>query len=524
LNSNLEKTSSKGILGGILLGSLFLGLLASRRWQQWVAPEIWCEDAWVLAGFIRTGWHEFLLPLNGYLILMPKLITAISMEVSISHYPFVSTVLAVAFSTFVGMAVAYSPIRVSGKALCAISIFAIPSDPEVFDLPLYTLWWTAILLIICALWDERVPGRFIRSLFVIIGGLSSPFVFVVLPVFYFRAYYYRTFRTEKTVAITATVVSAIQFPFVFLGATKSIPPASSIWHNAIPKFCGWFVLGNFSRAVFLLWTAGVAVLVAAAILLFFRRRDPSAWILVGLYLGAIGSSIARVDPAVLVPSQAGPRYFFLPFVLTFWILIQLCTSTRLNWIRFAAAIISLAAVLNAIPVWSRGHRDMQWSDNLRSSRLFPTYWIKVQYDGSLNSGFFVVASGSDWDAAIRNDRFLTRSDLQSAATFAYRVVDRSETDQIGAPSISSSRIVAGSHETLLRLHAGDRVRFRSGAVARPQNMEIVGLEGKFISRLPIAADWVTLEFSNSRLPHEFTLKVVDQGQGVGEWSPTDNSF
>jgi hypothetical protein len=55
-------------------------------------------------------------------------------------------------------------------------------------------------------------------------------------------------------------------------------------------------------------------------------------------------------------------------------------------------------------------------------------------------------------------------------------------------------------------------------------MEIVGQEGTFIASLPLTTDWVTLEFSNSRLPHEFTLKVVNEGQGVGEWSPTDNAF
>jgi hypothetical protein len=507
-----------------LLCVVFFVLAASRRWEQLTTPQVWCEDAWVVGGFINGGWREVLLPLNGYLVLVPKLITGVSLAFSIYYYPLISAVIALVFTIGVGLAVALAPTRLSGKFLCAISIFVIPSDPEVFGLPLYTLWWSAILLIICALWDERVPARFFRSALVIVGGLSSPFVFVALPVFYFRALWYRSLREERTIAIVATVVAAIQVPFVLLGATKAIPPVSALWQNVIPKFCGWFVLGNLTRSAWLLWPAGLSLLALAAIFVIWRRRDPSAWILVVLYIGAISSSVARVDPTLLNPSGAGPRYFFLPFVLTFWILVQLCLTAKTKWVRLPVAIIALVSLLNAIPVWARHHTDMRWAENLRSSRLFPAYWIKAQYDGSPNSGFFTVVPGALWNARLQRDWFVSQSSLQNLPTFAFRVVDPNESDEDKSPSISSSSIRVGGHEAFLRLKSGERVRFRSGKVATCQNMEVIGREGEFIATLPITTDWVTLEFSNSRLPREFTLKVVDQGQGMGEWSPTDNSF
>jgi hypothetical protein len=49
-------------------------------------------------------------------------------------------------------------------------------------------------------------------------------------------------------------------------------------------------------------------------------------------------------------------------------------------------------------------------------------------------------------------------------------------------------------------------------------MEVAGHESVFIQRLPTTRDWVTLEFSNSRLPSEFEIKVVDHGHGVGDWA------
>ena len=41
---------------------------------------------------------------------------------------------------------------------------------------------------------------------------------------------------------------------------------------------------------------------------------------------------------------------------------------------------------------------------------------------------------------------------------------------------------------------------------------------EFLAGLPVSPDWISLEFSNPKLPAEFTVRVVDRGQGVGEWS------
>jgi hypothetical protein len=523
LNPKIEPPSSISRPRGLLLCILFLLLLFSRRWEQLVSPQVWCEDAWLIEGFIKSGWHEFLLPLNGYLVLVPKLITCVSLSLSIYYYPIVSTVLTWAFTAFVGLAVAASPTRLKGKMLCAVSIFVIPSDPEVFGIPLYTIWWSAILLLIPALWDERVPRLFLRMVCVVVGGLSSPFVLVALPIFCFRAYWYRTFRSEKIVAFVATIVAAIQVPFVFLDASKAVPSISSILRNVIPKFCGWFVMGNFTESRFLLWTAGLLVVALIAKYCYRGRRDPAVWILFSLFIGAICSSIIRVDPSSLHPVLAGPRYFFLPFVLTFWIMIQIHCTSDMRCFRILAGMIAVAALLNAFPVWVRRHYDLQWAENLRSSRLFPTYEIKVAYDGSRNSNFSIVNSGSTWDALLRKDWFISSRHLEKLPTFAYRIIGtndpqpRDDTHLVLGPLIS-----AKPHEVLLQLRAGSRVRFRSGPVSICQEMEIIGLGKTFIPNLPITADWVTLEFSSSKLPREFTVRIEDRGQGVGDWSTVVN--
>jgi hypothetical protein len=253
-------------------------------------------------------------------------------------------------------------------------------------------------------------------------------------------------------------------------------------------------------------------------------------VLVYLYLAAVASSTFRADPAALHPLRGGPRYFFFPFILTFWILIQFGLTTQRPWLRRSIGLLCLVAGINALPVWSRRHDDLQWQEHLLSARLFPEYGIPIQSDGRRDRAWSIGQTGDAWDRLLRRGLLLPNDALANRPTFAYRVVGAGEPAAFpngnhGSPPGGRSDIsIANSGGRMLvtlRLAAGQRIRFRSGPVKDFQSMQIVGSEGVFIPRLPITTDWVTLEFSNSRLPASFTLKIEDQGQGVGEWSEYD---
>jgi hypothetical protein len=47
--------------------------------------------------------------------------------------------------------------------------------------------------------------------------------------------------------------------------------------------------------------------------------------------------------------------------------------------------------------------------------------------------------------------------------------------------------------------------------------DIDGNAEQFLQALPVAAEWVTLDFSNRSLPERFTVTLADDGQGWGEW-------
>jgi len=508
----------------ILLFLVFLGLVASRRWQQLTSPQVWAEDGRLIISFIEHGWIVMFQPVNGYLILVPRLITGISLLLSVYYYPMVSTVLACLFASLVGLAVAASPTHLKGRVLCALSLFLVPSDTEVFGPPLYTLWWAPILLLLVALWDEKRPAPLLRLLYVAVGGLSSPYILVVLPVLYYRAIRRRKLATETAVAVAASLVAAVQVRFILAGAAMASPNAHSFVTYVGPRFCGWFLFGGISESVYLLWPAGILVLALIAVFLCSSRRDAFAWILAYLYLGAVASSILRIDPAALHPFRGGPRYFFFPFFLTSWILIQSALAAQRKFLGNLAGIVAGVGALNAIPQWTRHHDDLHWAENLVSARLFTDYAIPIESDGHWFRAWSIAEPGSTWDRLLRKDRLLSGAALEGRPTFAYRIVNPNEPapawgdGDTGGGAAVTIALPGAPRDNVLKLSASRRIRYRSGSATDFPSMEVVGYEPMFIPRLPLTADWVTLEFSNSRLPRDFTIRVVDRGQGVGEWA------
>ena len=152
------------------LSFLFFTLLYFRRGNQLLSPEVWDEDGkYNIVSFIQNGWMNLFEPVAGYLITIPKLITNISMSISFIYYPEISTYLAWIFTIFVALAVVYSPTHLKYPLLASILIFFIPTDAENFGLPLYTFWFSAILLFLVALWKSN-EKQILKNIFLLVGG------------------------------------------------------------------------------------------------------------------------------------------------------------------------------------------------------------------------------------------------------------------------------------------------------------------------------------------------------------------
>jgi hypothetical protein len=523
-----------------LLFVLFLGLLASRRWAQLAHPQVWDEEGMFISGPIANGWADFLQPVNGYLLLVPKAIARASLALSYYQYPLVSTIATWLFIASVGLAVALAPTSLRGRWLCAMAVFFVPTDPEVFGLTLYTFWWASILVILLPLWDETKPWLWLRLGFVLAGGLSSPVVIAVLPMLYLRAFIYRARRSELVVALAATAVAVVQLHFTIGGSAASAPPVGSILRNVIPKFSGYFLVANLWETSGFGFLAGALLVGLIVMWLLSDRRDMATWMLAALWATAIAMSVARVNPAYIHPRTAGPRYFFLPYALTFWILVQCLYAAPRRWLRWAAVAAIGCAILNAAPVWSRKHYDLHWTDHVRSAPLFPEYEIPIHTDGRSLDLWSIREPQAVWSALLRSGA-IDSPEQEAGPTFPYRVLntldDAGQEESIfvvrspkggawaqkldlgeGRSVVSRPAPGGARREVLLRLRLGDQLRLPPGSVEGIRWMEIVGSEGAFIRRPPVTKDGVWLEFSNRLLPTFFTVRIDEEGAGDGLWS------
>ena len=180
--------------------------------------------------------------------------------------------------------------------------------------------------------------------FLLAGGLSSPVIVLILPVLYLRVYWYRRLSSELLIAISATLITAVQISFIVKGSASRFSPLDSVAKNVIPEFFGRFMIGNWTDNSIILLLVGIGLIGILAKFVFYDRHNRSIWILLYLLLGSIALTVARIDPASIHPEFAGPRYFFFPFILTFWILIQFFYVTQSVWSRALAMRCSFSLV------------------------------------------------------------------------------------------------------------------------------------------------------------------------------------
>ncbi|MDR3470966.1 MAG: hypothetical protein P4M09_04665 [Devosia sp.] len=192
----------------IILG---LAILFLRRPDQFLHPYVWDEEGrWVLTQYIADGWRSVFYPLAGYMLFISRAILLTGFSVSILTAPAINAALMAAFTLGVFVAVAYSPTVLRWRALCAISMLLIPSDPEVFGVALYAFWWAGVLLVLAALWKQEGGLRWLRAIFIVLGGLSSPLIVPIAAILVLRAAWNRHSRASIAAAGLAIVMAGIQ--------------------------------------------------------------------------------------------------------------------------------------------------------------------------------------------------------------------------------------------------------------------------------------------------------------------------
>jgi len=389
-----------------LLSLLFFVLLFLRRGMQLTSPQIWNEDGpFNMTSFIASGWLNLFEPTQGYLIVIPKLITDIAMSISFVYYPEVSTYLTWLVTIIIALLVVYAPTKLRYRVLSASAIFLIPTNAEVYGLPLYMLWFSAIILFLVALWEEG-EHPYLRVFLLILAGLSTPVVVILIPIQLFRIVVLEHKKEEIILLVLSVIISMIQLYFIsHHGAGKGLHIDLMFFETVIDKFFAYYYLNFFDVPRFLLLLGGVYLIGLIVVYFFQNRNDIYFMILVYLLFASIALSAVRMDPAILIPIfGGGARYFFLPYILLSWTLFYIMAKSQ--WYEVVILPVVVLALLTALQGFCRTHADLEWRKHIDlCQKAEGKYAIPIQNDGRAQYVWQLVLESKTCKQYIAHDLF-----------------------------------------------------------------------------------------------------------------------
>jgi hypothetical protein len=529
----------------------FLILVIFRSWHRIKYPEIWVEDGMpVLYGYINHGFSDLFATVAGYYLVGPKLISYITWIISPTQYPLLSSLLSCLITTYVLWRISTAPLFLRGGILLAFFCVWIPTNAEVFGLPLYMGWWLQLLLLIAVFYKFNSGDWIERAAIVLVASLSSPVCLVVFPLFFIR-FLISKLKNELYFAIYALLVASLQ-AYAIYSATSAVSGGLPYLNMdslflIVPKFFGALVVGNLYSKVD--WILGACLFILSAYVLISLRRSWIIWFLAYLIGISVALSLARADINLLHPSLSGPRYFFYPYILLAWFIIHSIFVVNYAFVRWIYCLILMLMAINSIPVLNRSHDNLNYLNHIKSCSQFDSYVIPVHYDGDAEKvgNFSFTVTREQCKKLLSHDLLGLFS--RDAPTIPYRILLPSQagvevsnvpdkTAIIGNEWLgedyhsiaekkksidgwfilgSFNKSDAESGKLTLHLKKGAQIWYRSEGRSKLQSINIIG-ESKFIYPLPMIRKWVILDFSSDLLPDEFQIEFIDGGAGWGEWS------
>lgn len=445
--------------------------------------------------------------------------------------------------------------------LFSLSILLIPSDPEVFGLPSYLFWFTGIYLIALSIsdFDSLTNQKFCRSLAIAtLFGLSGPIILTTVPVYFVRVLVDKVngkaiHRTLLLGGMTL-IVSAIQALY-YLGTRHN----SDAINTTFGKILSWPLESTGSYLVgiqYPSWNLQVGILLFAVFIFSIFALPKSLFpilIFLLLVMSALQTAL-RVDTDVIHPIISAPRYYFVTYILTGWLIIDLIYRTISH--RVASLSIGLVIVLmsgySAHNSFDRNVLDFHWSNYFASCKNFENINAPVQVNGSYQGSWTLeldrsLCNGGYWD------RYFPSNNHERTLAFRFIPIGPNANDAQIRPSSPKNGVCRGSishqdgfdgsdyfkseiegydilgsftnledrgsHSIDIRVEKGQVIHFRWGTGA---NQSITLWDGSkklpFESYLPPSQEWLTLTFDNSDLPDSFLVRISDRSYSWGSWS------
>jgi len=375
---------------------LCAALLYLRRPNQFTRPGVWNEESVFFLHQLESGMLSVFKPIAGYIAFVPKFIHGIALHLSFTNFPWIASILTFGFLLTILFLISKAPTLFHAPRLAALLLLLIPSDSECFMVSLYTLWWAGLLVILTLVWQTEKKAELLRYSLLTLGALSSPLIIGLIPLFWMRWLYTRSAHDFKF-NVYSTLLATFQF-WIYQTTNTWKPVHAQIDNEYIKeflrKFVGYYFQSNsgadFFKILFL-------VLFITSLVRAFQKKHLLVILLSGAWIiTAVLSSIRLGGPHLIDPLNAGPRYFFYPYILMGWLLLSFWPHSHALK-KSLVALLLVAGVYNALPILKRKHDKLEWKEAIEtclSSSPEATHRIPVHFAGDKNHLWHLELTGS----------------------------------------------------------------------------------------------------------------------------------
>lgn len=374
----------------LLLISVCVAIVIMRRPDAVMNPQFWAEDGkiWFANANNLGALHSLLLPQDGYLQTVSRLVAAVATVAPIKFAPLVFNLAAIAIQILPVMLLngrrgrALMP-SVAARIVMSLLYLAQPYTFEVHANLTNAQWHLAAsaALVLCFKdWPGKLQKIFDVSLFVLFG-LSGPFCILLLPVAAWLLYRRRDPRTAWLVAllvVAAIIQASLAIPQ--MGVSRAVAPLAASWELFTRITGGQIVLAGLLGDAWMhvyqsphwretlilplsVMLVGICIFVRA-----IRIGSIEAVCFMAFTLMVFGAAL--VSPKISSAAQwevwqtphVGERYSFLPILGLYVALVVLvaCDSKKMVR-RFAVIALSIVFIV-AIPAsWRiRPFQDLEF--------------------------------------------------------------------------------------------------------------------------------------------------------------------
>jgi hypothetical protein len=351
-------------------------MFAAQRPDAFFHPQFWAEDGRVFfAEAYNYGWWPALFrTYAGYYDALPRLGAGLAMLVPFSRAPLLMNVLAVAFQAVpVGILLSarsssWGSLRY--RAMMAALYLALPNSREIGAVLTNSQWVfvLAAFLVLVARPPGSVGGKAFDASILLIGALTGPFCFFLLPIQIRLAWKRRGAWqwTEAGILFAGCLVQGRALLASGLVERANAPLGQSLvvftrilgGHIFLGTLLGSNQLASFTNPlafVLLLCAAvgGTALLVAC-----FTRSSAQMRLLLLLSFAIFAASLASPQsyPAPgftrwqALAEGGGIRYWFLPTIAFTWSLLW-CIRSRIRVLRPASAVLLIFMCFGVARDW-----------------------------------------------------------------------------------------------------------------------------------------------------------------------------